>query len=162
MKRYNPQEIEAKWQARWENEKTYAARDFDGDNKIYTSEMWPYPSGAGLHVGHVRNFTIVDVIARFYRQLGHNVLRTFGYDTFGLPAENYAIKTGVSPQKVTAENIANFKYQAQRLGYAIDWSREVNSSDPEYYRWTQWIFARLFEKGLAYQAENLQWWCPID
>ena len=163
MKRYEPLAIENKWQEIWRNEQTYAA--VDGDNsrpKLYVAEMFPYPSGAGLHVGHVRNFTIVDVVARFYRQQGYNVLRPIGWDTFGLPAENYAIKTGESPKKTTAQNIANFKTQYQRLGMAVDWSREINTSDPEYYHWTQWCFEQLFKAGLAYQKESYQWWCPVD
>ena len=146
MNRYNPLEIEQKWQARWEAEHTFAADDNSTKPKMYLAEMFPYPSGAGLHVGHVRNFTIVDVLTRFYAQQELNVLRPFGYDTFGLPAENYAIKTGISPQEATATNIANFRKQAKKLGYAIDWSREINTSDPEYYRWTQWCFLKLFEK----------------
>ena len=163
MKRYEPLTIENKWQEIWRNEQTYAA--VDGDNsrpKLYVAEMFPYPSGAGLHVGHVRNFTIVDVVARFYRQQGYNVLRPIGWDTFGLPAENYAIKTGESPKKTAAQNIANFKTQYQRLGMAVDWSREINTSDPEYYHWTQWCFEQLFKAGLAYQKESYQWWCPVD
>ena len=124
--------------------------------------MFPYPSGAGLHVGHVRNFSIADAVARFYTQQGLNVLRPFGYDTFGLPAENYAIKTGISPEVATKQNIDNFRKQAKRVGFAIDWSREVNTSDPKYYKWTQWCFLKLFEKGLAYQKESYQWWCPVD
>ena len=163
MKRYEPLTIENKWQEIWRNEQTYAA--VDGDNsrpKLYVAEMFPYPSGTGLHVGHVRNFTIVDVVARFYRQQGYNVLRPIGWDTFGLPAENYAIKTGESPKKTTAQNIANFKTQYQRLGMAVDWSREINTSDPEYYHWTQWCFEQLFKAGLAYQKESYQWWCPVD
>ena len=163
MKRYEPLAIEKKWQDIWANEHTYAAVDGDITRpKLYAAEMFPYPSGAGLHVGHVRNFTIVDVIARFYRQQGYNVLRPIGWDTFGLPAENYAIKTGESPKKTTAQNIANFKKQYQRLGMAVDWSREINTSDPEYYRWTQWCFEQLFKAGLAYQKESYQWWCPVD
>ena len=163
MKRYEPLAIEKKWQDIWVNEHTYAAVDGDITRpKLYAAEMFPYPSGAGLHVGHVRNFTIVDVIARFYRQQGYNVLRPIGWDTFGLPAENYAIKTGESPKKTTAQNIANFKKQYQRLGMAVDWSREINTSDPEYYRWTQWCFEQLFKAGLAYQKESYQWWCPVD
>lgn len=163
MKRYEPLAIEKKWQDIWANEHTYAAVDGDMTRpKLYAAEMFPYPSGAGLHVGHVRNFTIVDVIARFYRQQGYNVLRPIGWDTFGLPAENYAIKTGESPKKTTAQNIANFKKQYQRLGMAVDWSREINTSDPEYYRWTQWCFEQLFKAGLAYQKESYQWWCPVD
>ena len=130
--------------------------------KMFLAEMFPYPSGAGLHVGHVRNFTIVDVLTRFYEQQRLNVMRPFGYDTFGLPAENYAIKTGTAPQEVTKINIANFRKQAKRLGYAIDWDREINTSDPEYYKWTQWCFLQLYKKGLAYQKESFQWWCPED
>ena len=160
--RYNPLEIESKWQEKWEAEQPYKATEEPGKPKMFLAEMFPYPSGAGLHVGHVRNFTIVDVLTRFYRQQGLNVLRPFGYDTFGLPAENYAIKTGTAPQDVTKDNIANFKKQAKRLGYAIDWSREINTSDPEYYKWTQWCFLQLFKKGLAYQKESYQWWCPED
>ena len=162
MSHYEPLKIEEKWQKRWEEEKPFAAKENDNRPKKFLAEMFPYPSGAGLHVGHVRNFSIVDCLARFYSQQGLNVLRPFGYDTFGLPAENYAIKTGISPQEVTKTNINNFRKQAKRLGYAIDWSREINTSDPEYYKWTQWCFLQLFKKGLAYQAENYQWWCPVD
>ncbi|MBR3353080.1 leucine--tRNA ligase [Candidatus Saccharibacteria bacterium] len=162
MKRYNPLEIEEKWQKKWEKEKPYKAEIKLGVPKMFLAEMFPYPSGAGLHVGHVRNFTIVDVLTRFYEQQRLNVMRPFGYDTFGLPAENYAIKTGTAPQDVTEANIANFRKQAKRLGYAIDWDREINTSDPEYYKWTQWCFLQLFKKGLAYQKESYQWWCPVD
>ncbi|MBR3220270.1 leucine--tRNA ligase [Candidatus Saccharibacteria bacterium] len=163
MERYDPLKIEQKWQAIWEKEQAFKATELSDDTpKMYLAEMFPYPSGSGLHVGHVRNFTIVDVLTRFYRQQQMNVLRPFGDDTFGLPAENYAIKTGTPPAKVTAENIANFRRQAQRLGYAVDWSREVNTSDPDYYKWTQWCFLQLYKKGLAYQKESYQWWCPVD
>ena len=162
MDRYEPLKIEQKWQEKWEKEKPFRAEMKEGVPKMYIAEMFPYPSGAGLHVGHVRNFTIVDVLTRFYEQQGLNVMRPFGYDTFGLPAENYAIKTGTSPQKATATNVANFRKQAKRLGYAIDWEREINTSDPEYYKWTQWCFLQLFKKGLAYQKESYQWWCPVD
>ncbi len=169
MDRYNPQEIEKKWQKIWEKEQTFKAAEGDANlpnnqktPKVFLAEMFPYPSGAGLHVGHVRNFTIVDVLARFYTQQQMNVLRPFGYDTFGLPAENYAIKTGISPQSATETNINNFRKQLKRLGYAIDWSREINTSDPEYYRWTQWCFLQLYKKGLAYRKESYQWWCPVD
>ena len=162
MDRYEPLKIEQKWQAIWEKEKPFKAKEKPNTPKMYIAEMFPYPSGAGLHVGHVRNFTIVDVLARFYEQQRLNVMRPFGYDTFGLPAENYAIKTGTAPQEVTKQNIANFKKQAKRLGYAIDWDREVNTSDPDYYKWTQWCFLQLYKKGLAYQKESYQWWCPED
>ncbi len=162
MDRYDPLAIEAKWQKIWAETAPYTATEDSQKPKVYLAEMFPYPSGAGLHVGHVRNFTIVDVLTRFFRQQGLNVLRPFGYDTFGLPAENYAIKTGTAPQAVTKTNIDNFRRQAKRLGYAIDWSREINTSDPEYYRWTQWCFLQLYKKGLAYQKESYQWWCPED
>ena len=162
MNRYNPLAIEAKWQKIWEDSEAFKADDSSDKPKKFLAEMFPYPSGAGLHVGHVRNFTIVDVLARYYSQKGYNVLRPFGYDTFGLPAENYAIKTGVSPQSATATNVANFRNQAKKLGYAIDWSREINTSSPEYYKWTQWCFLQLYKKGLAYQKESYQWWCPVD
>ena len=163
MERYDPLKIEQKWQKIWEETEAFKAGEVgDPRPKKFVAEMFPYPSGAGLHVGHVRNFTIVDVLARFYAQQGMNVLRPFGYDTFGLPAENYAIKTGISPQSATATNIKNFRKQAKKLGYAIDWSREINTSDPEYYRWTQWCFLQLYKAGLAYQKESYQWWCPVD
>ncbi len=162
MDRYEPLKIEQKWQKIWEKEKPFKAIDGLKKPKMFIAEMFPYPSGAGLHVGHVRNFTIVDVLTRFYSQQNLNVLRPFGYDTFGLPAENYAIKTGTAPQEVTKTNIDNFRRQAKRLGYAIDWDREINTSDPEYYKWTQWCFLQLYKKGLAYQKESYQWWCPED
>lgn len=162
MDRYEPLKIEQKWQKKWEETEAFKAEEIPGKPKMMLAEMFPYPSGAGLHVGHVRNFTIVDVLTRFYRQQGLNVLRPFGYDTFGLPAENYAIKTGTAPQEVTKVNIANFRKQAKSLGYAIDWSREINTSAPEYYKWTQWCFLQLYKKGLAYQKESYQWWCPVD
>ncbi len=162
MDRYEPLKIERKWQKIWQETEAFKATEVEGKPKMFLAEMFPYPSGAGLHVGHVRNFTIVDVLTRFYTQQGLNVLRPFGYDTFGLPAENYAIKTGTAPQEVTKTNIANFRKQAKRLGYAVDWSREINTSDPEYYKWTQWCFLQLYKKGLAYQKESYQWWCPED
>ena len=162
MDRYEPLKIEAKWQKIWEETQPFTAHETTGQPKKMLAEMFPYPSGAGLHVGHVRNFTIVDVLTRFYAQQQQNVLRPFGYDTFGLPAENYAIKTGISPKDATKTNIDNFRKQAKRLGYYIDWSREINTSDPEYYRWTQWCFSELYKKGLAYQKESYQWWCPED
>ena len=162
MDRYEPLKIEAKWQKIWQDSEAFLATEKKGTPKKMLAEMFPYPSGAGLHVGHVRNFTIVDVLARFYAQQGINVMRPFGYDTFGLPAENYAIKTGTAPQEVTEINIENFRRQAKRLGFAIDWSREINTSDPDYYKWTQWCFLQLYKKGLAYQKESYQWWCPVD
>ncbi len=162
MKRYNPSEIEPKWQQIWEEQKANHVEITPDKDKLYVSGMFPYPSGAGMHTGHAFSYSIVDAIARFHRQHGYNVLNPMGWDTFGLPAENYAIKTGTAPAKVTAENIANFKRQFKRMGVSIDWEREINTSSPEYYRWTQWIFTKLFERGLAYQKESLQWWCPVD
>jgi leucyl-tRNA synthetase len=162
MKRYNPSEIEPKWQQRWADDRRYEAKDFDERQKFYISCMFPYPSGAGMHAGHAMEHTIVDAIARFQRALGKNVMNPMGWDSFGLPAENYAIKTGKAPQETTRTNIANFTTQLRRMGTSIDWSREINTTDPEYYKWTQWIFTKLFERGLAYQKESLQWWCPVD
>ena len=162
MNRYNPLAIEKKWQQIWEDSDAFKAEENSEKPKKFLAEMFPYPSGAGLHVGHVRNFTIIDVLARFYAQKGFNVLRPFGYDTFGLPAENYAIKTGVSPKIATDTNVKNFRNQLKKLGYAIDWNREINTSSPEYYKWTQWCFLQLYKKGRAYQKESYQWWCPVD
>ena len=162
MKRYNPIEIEAKWQKKWDDSKLYEVKADPSKQKMYISGMFPYPSGAGLHTGHARSYTIVDSIARFYRQQGKNVLNPIGWDTFGLPAENSATKTGISPQEATKTNITNFKKQFKRLGISIDWSREINTSNPEYYKWTQWIFRELYKKGLAYRKESYQWWCDND
>ncbi len=162
MKRYDPKSIEPKWQQIWDEKKAFEVAVDDTRTKTYTSGMFPYPSGAGMHTGHAFSWAIVDAIARFNRGHGHNVLNPMGWDTFGLPAENYAIKTGTAPAAATATNIANFKNQFKRMGVSIDWSREINTSDPRYYRWTQWIFTKLFERGLAYQKESMQWWCDID
>jgi leucyl-tRNA synthetase len=162
MKRYNPSDIEPKWQAFWAEQKSFVADDVSDNQKFYVSGMFPYPSGAGMHIGHAFEHSIVDSIARFQRAHGKDVLNPMGWDTFGLPAENYAIKTGTAPAVVTKENIANFTKQIKRMGVSIDWTREINTSDPEYYRWTQWIFTKLFERGLAYQKDSLQWWCPVD
>jgi leucyl-tRNA synthetase len=162
MERYNPSAIEPKWQTIWEDQKANEVQVDTSKTKTYVAGMFPYPSGAGMHAGHAFGYSIADVLARFNRQHGHNVLNPMGWDTFGLPAENYAIKTGTQPSVVTAQNIANFKKQFKRMGMSIDWSREINTSDPEYYKWTQWVFTKMFEKGLAYQKESLQWWCPVD
>lgn len=162
MTRYNPTEIEPKWQKIWANDKRYQASDDTSQQKFYISCMFPYPSGAGMHTGHAFEHAIVDAMARFERAHGRNVLNPMGWDAFGLPAENYAIKTGTAPAKVTKTNIANFTEQLQRMGVSVDWSREINTTDPAYYKWTQWIFTKLFERGLAYQKEANQWWCPVD
>jgi len=162
MKRYNPSEIEPKWQKVWATQKTYKAHDNSDKPKYYALSFFPYPSGAGLHIGHVRNFTITDAAARFKRMQGFEVMHPMGYDAFGLPAENYAIKTGVPPQITTKQNTANFKSQAINMGLSIDWDREFASSDPDYYKWTQWFFLLLHKKGLAYRSESLQFWCETD
>lgn len=162
MQRYNPKEIEPKWQKIWDEKKAFSAEDFSEKPKTYISPMFPYPSGVGLHVGHMFEHALVDAIARFYRANGHNVMNPMGWDSFGLPAENYAIKTGTPPQQTTRTNIENFKNQLKPMGLSIDWAREINTSDPEYYKWTQWIFTKFFERGLAYQKDSLQWWCEID
>ncbi|RWZ78905.1 MAG: leucine--tRNA ligase [Candidatus Microsaccharimonas sossegonensis] len=162
MQRYNPSEIEPKWQKIWQDQKANEVKTEPSKQKMYVSGMFPYPSGAGMHTGHAFSWAVVDAIARFHHQHGENVLNPIGWDTFGLPAENYAIKTGTSPAAATATNIINFKNQFIRIGVSIDWSREINTSDPSYYKWTQWVFTKLFERGLAYQKESLQWWCPVD
>lgn len=162
MKRYNPSEIEPKWQATWEDQKASQAVYDPKKQKIYISPMFPYPSGAGMHTGHAFEHSIVDAIARFHRQHGRNVMNPMGWDAFGLPTENYAIKTGISPVQATNTFIGNFKKQIKRIGSSIDWDREINTSDPNYYKWTQWVFTQMFERGLAYQKEALQWWCPVD
>jgi leucyl-tRNA synthetase len=160
MNKYNPQEIEPKWQKIWEEKGFYRAEDFSDRSKSYILIEFPYPSGQGLHVGHARSYSALDAIARKKRMEGRNVLFPIGWDAFGLPAENYAIKMGVHPKETTAENIANYKRQLKSLGLSFDWSREINTTDPKYYKWTQWIFLKLFEKGLAYQAEMPVNWCP--
>lgn len=162
MKRYNPLEIENKWQAKWSETGRYRADNDSRKPKYYVTGMFPYPSGAGMHTGHFFEHSIVDAVARFRRSLGYEVMYPMGWDSFGLPAENYAIKTGQAPADTTRQNIANFKNQLTRVGASIDWSREINTTDPEYYKWTQWIFTKFFERGLAYQKESLQWWCPVD
>lgn len=162
MRHYNPSEIEPKWQQIWADDQRYHTNESSAKPKYYVTGMFPYPSGAGMHTGHFMEHSIVDAVARFRRALGYNVMYPIGWDSFGLPAENYAIKTGRKPRETTADNIANFKKQLRSVGASIDWSREINTSDPEYYKWTQWIFTKLFEKDLAYQKESLQWWCPKD
>lgn len=162
MKRYNPAEIEPKWQKKWEEDGIYRATEDPTKPKRYVLEYFPYPSGAAMHVGHVRNYTIGDAMARFYRMQGYNVMHPMGWDAFGLPAENYAIKNNISPKQAIAENTGKFKQQLMQMGFSYDWSREINSSDPKYYKWTQWFFKLLFERGLAYQKDSLQWWCDFD
>ena len=160
MKKYIPKEIEKKWQAKWEKEGLYRAPDESKKPKYYCLDMFPYPSGDGLHVGHFKGYCATDVISRYLRMKGYNVLHPMGWDAFGLPAENYAIKTGVHPRITTQKAIEKIKKQMQKAGFSYDWSREINTTDPAYYRWTQWIFLKLFEKGLAYEVEAPINWCP--
>jgi leucyl-tRNA synthetase len=162
MKKYTPRELEPKWQQIWQESGIYTTTEDSTKPKRYVLEYFPYPSGAAMHVGHVRNYTIGDAMARYYRMQGYNVMHPMGWDAFGLPAENYAIKNNISPQQAIAENTGKFKQQLTQMGFSYDWSREINSSDPNYYKWTQWFFTLLFERGLAYQKESLQWWCDTD
>ncbi|MBR1648254.1 MAG: leucine--tRNA ligase [Alphaproteobacteria bacterium] len=158
--RYNFRTIEEKWQKIWEDEKTYHVDIDKTKEKFYVLVEFPYPSGAGLHVGHPRSYTALDVVARKKRMQGYNVLYPMGFDAFGLPAENYAIKTGVHPAISTKANIANFTKQLKSLGFSFDWDRCVTTCDPEYYKWTQWMFIKFFEKGLAYKDKIAINWCP--
>ena len=162
MVKYNPQKIEKKWQKKWYSSAVFAAKDFSKKKKSYLLFEFPYPSGDGLHVGHCRPYIGLDVIARKRRMQGQNVLFPIGWDAFGLPAENYAIKTGTHPSASTNKSIATFKKQMKNLGLSLDWSREVNTTDPNYYKWTQWIFIKLFEQGLAYKEKMAINWCPKD
>lgn len=156
---YNPKEIEKKWQKIWEDEKAFAATDDYSRPKYYALVEFPYPSGQGLHVGHPRPYTALDIVARKRRMQGYNVLYPMGWDAFGLPTENYAIKNKIHPKIVTKNNVERFKGQLQSLGYSFDWDREVNTTDPNYYKWTQWIFLKLFKAGLAYKSEMPINWC---
>ncbi len=158
---YDHADIERKWQEYWREHGTFAAPDKPA-NKYYALDMFPYPSGAGLHVGHPKGYTATDIVSRMRRAQGYDVLHPMGWDAFGLPAENYAIKTGTAPQETTARSIVRFREQLQRLGFSYDWNKELATSDPSFYKWTQWIFLQLFERGLAYQKEAAVNWCPKD
>ena len=160
MEKYDFSTIEKKWQKKWADEATYRTEDDFSKKKFYGLIEFPYPSGAGLHVGHPRSYTAMDVVSRKRRMEGYNVLFPIGFDSFGLPTENYAVKTGIHPQKVTEDNISNFTRQLKMLGFSFDWDRAVTTSESDYYKWTQWIFLRLFKKGLAYQDEIPVNWCP--
>ena len=159
---YNHLKIEKKWQKVWDKKKVFSAKEDPKKKKFYGLIEFPYPSGDGIHMGHVRTDTAMDVICRKRRMEGYNVLYPIGWDAFGLPTENYAIKTGIHPTIVTKNNIKTFRRQLKSIGLSFDWSREVNTSDPNYYRWTQWIFLKFFEKGLAYKKKMLINWCPKD
>ena len=157
---YNFSEIENKWQKYWDDHQTFKTPNDFTKPKYYVLDMFPYPSGAGLHVGHPEGYTATDIMARYKRMKGFNVLHPMGWDSFGLPAENYAIKTGIHPNITTEQNIATFKRQLKSLGFSYDWSREIATSNVDYYKWTQWIFVQLYNKGLAYESEMMVNWCP--
>ncbi|MBR5011269.1 MAG: leucine--tRNA ligase, partial [Clostridia bacterium] len=159
MRDYNYSEIEKKWQDIWDEKQTFAAKKDYTLPKFYGLVEFPYPSGQGLHVGHPRSYTAIDIVSRKKRLEGFNVLYPMGWDAFGLPTENFAIKNHIHPSIVTENNIANFKRQLKSLGFSFDWSREVNTTDPSYYKWTQWIFLQLFKKGLAYKSQMSVNWC---
>jgi leucyl-tRNA synthetase len=158
--KYDHKKIESKWQNFWEKNKTFKVEADPSKPKYYVLDMFPYPSGAGLHVGHVEGYTATDIVSRYKRQKGFNVLHPMGWDSFGLPAEQYAIRTGTHPAETTKKNIDNFRRQLKCLGYSYDWDREFATSEPDYYKWTQWIFTKLYEKGLAYEAEMNVNYCP--
>lgn len=157
---YNHKDIEQKWQQFWSDNETFKTVEDADKPKYYALDMFPYPSGQGLHVGHPEGYTATDIMSRMKRMQGYKVLHPMGWDAFGLPAEQYAMKTGNNPRDFTAKNIQNFKRQIQSLGFSYDWSREVNTTDPAYYKWTQWIFEQLYKKGLAYEKETLVNWAP--
>ena len=162
MKNYDHKKIESKWQKDWDKKKIYQASNNSKKKKYYSLIEFPYPSGAGLHVGHVRSKTAMDIISRKRRMEGYSVLYPIGWDAFGLPTENYAIKTGIPPAKVTKQNTDTFRRQLKSFGFSFDWSREINTTDPAYYKWTQWIFLQMFRKGLAYKKKTVINWCPKD
>ncbi|MDD4531427.1 MAG: class I tRNA ligase family protein, partial [Candidatus Pacebacteria bacterium] len=157
---YNFKEIEKKWQEYWEKNSSYKTREDSSSSNFYVLDMFPYPSGEGIHVGHLKGYVATDIVSRMKRAQGFNVLHPMGWDAFGLPAENYAIKTGIHPEITTAKNVSNIKRQMKIAGLSYDWERELNTTDPAYYRWTQWIFLKLFENGLAYKKMLPINWCP--
>ncbi len=160
MKEYNPNAIEKKWQKIWKDEKTFKSEIDPNKKKFYPLVEFPYPSGQGLHVGHPRPYTAIDVVARKRRLEGENVIYTMGWDAFGLPAENYAIQNKIHPAIITEKNIDHFRGQMESIGFSFDWDREINTTDPEYYKWTQWIFLQMYKMGLAYKSETSVNWCP--
>ena len=162
MSQYDHKKIEAKWQKKWLEDKVFRAKDDSPKPKYYQLETFPYPSAAGIHMGHPKGYTAEDINARYMRMQGKEVLYTMGWDAFGLPTENYAIKVGKNPREVAAANIENFRKQVRMFGFSYDWDREISTADPEYYKWTQWLFIQLFKKGLAYRAQAKVNWCPKD
>jgi leucyl-tRNA synthetase len=162
--RYDPHEIEPRWQKVWADERTWEVSNddaLDGAEKSYVLEMLPYPSGEP-HIGHLKVYSVGDAVAHFHRRTGKRVLHPMGYDAFGLPAENHAIRTGQHPRESTEDAIRSFQKQFREWGISIDWSRELATHEPTYYRWTQWIFLQMFERGLAYRKEAAVKWCPND
>src|SRR5215471_18502168 len=157
---YDHRTLESKWQAYWRENKTFDTGEGSQRPKYYVLDMLPYPSGAGLHVGHVEGYTASDIVARFMRMRGYDVLHPMGWDSFGLPAEQYAIETGTHPARSTAANIKTFRRQCDLMGLSYDWAREINTCSPDYYRWTQWIFLKMLERDLAYRAPAMVNWCP--
>ncbi len=162
MTEYNPKEIEGKWQKEWQKSGIYQTRESSDKPKFYILDMFPYVSGEGIHVGHPKGYIATDIVSRMKRMQGFNVLHPMGFDAFGLPAENYAIKTKTNPVIAVAKNIKRYKEQLEMIGFDYDWSREISTSDPNFYKWTQWIFLKLFEKGLAYESQEPVNWCPVD
>src|SRR5476649_2413288 len=165
MPNYTPRAIEPKWQQFWEANKTFRCPDPDepsakGKPKVYILDMFPYPSGSGLHVGHPEGYTATDILCRYKRMRGFNVLHPMGWDAFGLPAEQFAIRTGTHPRATTQSNVDNFRRQIKSLGFSYDWDREIDTTDPKYYKWTQWIFLQIFKKGLAYESTAPINFCP--
>ena len=157
---YDPKVIEPRWQSHWLENETFRVDVDTSKPKFYVLDMFPYPSGEGLHVGHPKGYISTDTLARYKRMRGFNVLHPMGWDAFGLPAEQHAIETGTHPRDTTRRNIDNYRRQLRSLGLSYDWSREIDTTDPGYVRWTQWIFQKLFERGLAYEAEVPVNWCP--
>ena len=162
MSSYDHTKIEKKWQKIWESKKPNKVKEDLKKKKFFALIEFPYPSGAGMHVGHIRSNTAMDIISRKRRREGYNVLYPIGWDAFGLPTENYAIKTGIHPSIITKQNTDTFRKQLKSLGFSFDWSREIDTTDPKYYKWTQWIFLQFLKKGLAYKNRMTINWCPKD
>ena len=158
--KYNHKKIEEKWRKIWRNRNIYRTPDNSEKKKFYILDMFPYPSGAGLHVGHPKGYIATDILARYKKMRGFNVLHPMGWDAFGLPAEQYALKNKVHPRTATEKNIANFKQQLEKISLSYDWEREISTTDPEFYRWTQWVFIQMFKKGLVYRSNEPINWCP--
>ncbi len=158
---YDPQSIEKKWQRIWDEQNLYRTGEDSEKEKYYCLDFFPYPSGEGLHVGHCRNYVPTDLVSRYKRMNGYNVLHPMGWDAFGEPTEQHAILNGIHPREITDRNAANFRRQLKSIGTSYDWSREIDSSNPDYYRWNQWFFLQFYHHGLVYRDKNWQWWCPV-